>query len=172
MLAALRRDYPHVSFTGKLTGRALAAEYDNADVFVFPSRTDTFGLVLLEALACGTPVAAYPVTGPSDVLGHATEPVGALDDDLRAACLAALHADRRACRRHAEGFSWASCAMTFSGALVPFAWQPARRPAPGYTLKRKLQHVAILPRCIPCPSMRKPAGLPRALAKLADGLIT
>ncbi len=118
-LAELRRDYPGVEFSGALHGAALAQAYAEADVFVFPSRTDTFGLVLLEALACGTPVAAFPVTGPIDVLANASGRVGALDTDLRAAALAALDADRAACRAHAERFSWEACAATFVSALVP-----------------------------------------------------
>ncbi len=116
-LPALRRRHPEAVFLGYRENGALAACYAAADVFVFPSRTDTFGLVLLEALASGTPVAALPVSGPLDVIGDA--PVGALDEDLRAACLAALSADAAACRRHAEGFSWAACAARFREALVP-----------------------------------------------------
>ena len=118
-LAALQRAYPGVHFTGARFGAELAASYAGADVFVFPSRTDTFGLVLLEALACGTPVAAYPVTGPLDVLHGADGVIGALDEDLRAACLAALRADRGACRAHAERFSWRACAEAFRAFLVP-----------------------------------------------------
>jgi glycosyltransferase involved in cell wall biosynthesis len=114
---ALQRRFPRAVFTGYCENGALAASYAWADAFVFPSRTDTFGLVLLEALGCGTPVAAFPVSGPLDVIGDA--PVGALDEDLRAACLQALEADRGACRRHAEGFSWAACAARFREALVP-----------------------------------------------------
>ncbi|PZW47117.1 glycosyltransferase involved in cell wall biosynthesis [Humitalea rosea] len=115
--AALEKQFPEAVFTGYRDNGVLAASYAHADVFVFPSRTDTFGLVLLEALATGTPVAAYPVTGPIDVI--ADVPVGALDEDLRAACLRALGADRAACRRHAETFSWAACAARFRAALVP-----------------------------------------------------
>jgi glycosyltransferase involved in cell wall biosynthesis len=117
-LASLRRRYPDVHFAGVLHGAVLAAAYAGADVFVFPSLTDTFGLVLLEALACGTPVAAFPVTGPVDVLNSAGN-VGALDSDLRAACLHALQADRAACRAHAERFSWRACAARFLANLVP-----------------------------------------------------
>ncbi len=120
-LAGLRRRYPGVRFTGKRQGAALAASYAGADAFVFPSRTDTFGLVLLEALACGTPVAAFPVSGPRDVLAGAHGTVGALDEDLRAAALAALGADRAACRAYAERFSWRACAETFLEYLVPAA---------------------------------------------------
>lgn len=114
--AALERRFPAAHFAGWREGGRLARCYAAADVFVFPSRTDTFGLVLLEALACGTPVAAFPVTGPLDVIGDA--PVGALDADLRAACLAALAADRAACRAHAARFSWEACARRFRDSLV------------------------------------------------------
>jgi glycosyltransferase involved in cell wall biosynthesis len=118
-LAALRRRYPDVHFTGPRFGADLAAAYAASDVFVFPSLTDTFGLVLLEALACGTPVAAFDVTGPRDILAGARGPVGAIGPDLRAVALAALGADRTACRAHAEGFSWPACARTFLTHLVP-----------------------------------------------------
>lgn len=117
--AALMQRFPSVHFAGWRDNGALARAYAQADVFVFPSRTDTFGLVLLEALASGTPVAAFPVTGPVDVIGRA--PVGALDEDLRAACLRALSVDRAACRAHAERFSWAACARRFRDSLVALA---------------------------------------------------
>jgi len=114
---ALARRFPGAHFTGYRDNGLLARSYAGADVFVFPSRTDTFGLVLLEALACGTPVAAFPVTGPRDVI---TDPrVGALDEDLRSACLRALACDRAACRAHAEAWSWEACAAQFRAALVP-----------------------------------------------------
>ncbi|MBR0673640.1 glycosyltransferase family 4 protein [Neoroseomonas soli] len=113
----LRKRFPDAHFTGYRDNGSLARSYAGADVFVFPSRTDTFGLVLLEALASGTPVAAFPVTGPLDVI---TDPrVGALDDDLRAACLRALDCDRAACRTHAEAWSWEACAAQFRATLVP-----------------------------------------------------
>jgi len=118
-LASLRRKYPGVTFTGPRTGAALTACYAGADCFVFPSLTDTFGLVLLEALACGTPVAAFPVTGPLDVLADAEGEVGAIDADLRAAIERALKADRAACRAHAERFSWRACSEMFLATLVP-----------------------------------------------------
>ena len=118
-LDALRRDYPAVRFTGARFGAELARAYAGADVFVFPSLTDTFGLVLLEALACGTPVAAFPVTGPLDVLGGAAGCIGAVDSDLRRAALGALAADRDACRAHAETWSWRTCAELFLSYLVP-----------------------------------------------------
>lgn len=103
-LVQLRAKYPQVVFAGPKHGEDLATHFASADVFVFPSRTDTFGLVLLEALASGTPVAAFPVTGPIDVIGSA--PVGVLDEDLRAAALKALDMPRAACREHAAHFSW------------------------------------------------------------------
>lgn len=117
MLEQLRRAYPDVTFVGAKQGEELARYYALGDVFVFPSRTDTFGLVLLEALASGVPVAAFPVEGPIDVV---TDPdVGMLDEDLHAACLGALGKDREVCRAHALRFSWAACARTFQDSLVP-----------------------------------------------------
>ena len=118
-LAALRREYPSVCFTGPRYGDALARAYAGSDVFVFPSLTDTFGLVILESLACGTPVAAFPVTGPKDVLTCAAGRVGAVNSDLRRAALEALHADRAACRAHAELYSWRACAELFLSHLMP-----------------------------------------------------
>lgn len=102
--AELKRKYPDAHFLGLLTGETLAAHLAGADVFVFPSKTDTFGLVQLEALASGLPVAAFPVTGPRDVLG--TAPVGVLDWDLQRACLSALHISRSNCRAFALEQSW------------------------------------------------------------------
>ncbi len=116
--AALARAYPGTRFLGEQHGAALAQTYGSADVFVFPSLTDTFGLVLLESLASGTPIAAHPVTGPADILEDAPAGVGALDTDLRVAALRALSGDRAACRRHAERFSWRACAEAFLANLV------------------------------------------------------
>lgn len=107
----LETNYPGIVFTGALHGEDLARLFASADVFVFPSRTDTFGLVLLEALASGTPVAAFPVTGPIDVIGKA--PVGVLKDDLAAAALEALEIPRENCRAYAERFSWDASAQQF-----------------------------------------------------------
>ena len=119
---ALQRAHPDALFVGERHGAALARAYAGADVLVFPSRTDTFGLVLLESLACGTPIAAHPVTGPADILADAPFGVGALDHDLRRAALQALSGDRAACRRHAERFSWRACAEAFlAGLAVPAA---------------------------------------------------
>jgi glycosyltransferase involved in cell wall biosynthesis len=116
-LADLKRRYPQAYFAGVFPQRELARYYAAADVFVFPSKTDTFGLVLLEALACGLPVAAYPVTGPIDVIGASG--AGALDQDLRQACLKALEIDRRVAREHALKFSWAAAARQFAEHLRP-----------------------------------------------------
>ena len=116
-LAELKRKYPQAYFAGVFPQRELARYYAAADVFVFPSKTDTFGLVLLEALACGLPVAAYPVTGPVDVIGGSG--AGALDTDLRAACLRALDIPRATARAHALCFSWAEAARQFAEHLRP-----------------------------------------------------
>ncbi|KQW22337.1 alpha-mannosyltransferase [Afipia sp. Root123D2] len=109
--AALERKYPDAVFLGGMQGERLAEAYAAADVFVFPSRTDTFGLVLLEALASGVPVAAFPVSGPRDVIGDA--PVGALNEDLRVACLSALALSRETCRQFAFAQSWDVSARAF-----------------------------------------------------------
>ena len=114
----LERAHPEARFLGERHGAGLARAYAGADVFVFPSVTDTFGLVLLESLACGTPIAAFPVTGPADILEGAAAGVGALDEDLRAAAMRALSGDRAACRRHAERFSWRACAEAFLASLI------------------------------------------------------
>ncbi len=102
--AELAKKYPDARFVGAKIGADLARHYQAADVFVFPSKTDTFGLVLVEALACGVPVAAYPETGPLDVIGNAD--VGRLDADLGRAARAALTLSRSACRAHALTYSW------------------------------------------------------------------
>jgi glycosyltransferase involved in cell wall biosynthesis len=103
-------------FLGTLSGESLAAAYRSADVFVFPSRTDTFGLVMIEALACGTPVAAYDVGGPRDIV---TPDSGSLSDDLGAAVQAALTKSRASCMARAQDFTWNGAARQFVAALVP-----------------------------------------------------
>jgi glycosyltransferase involved in cell wall biosynthesis len=110
-LSSLREKYPDVNYLGVLQQEKLAAVYAAADVFVFPSKTDTFGLVLLEAMACGLPVAAYPVTGPIDVIGSSG--AGAMHEDLRTACLSALNIPREVARAHAEKFSWETASLQF-----------------------------------------------------------
>jgi hypothetical protein len=108
---ALERRYPAVRFAGTRRGADLARFYQQADVFVFPSRTDTFGLVLIEAMACGTPVAAFPVTGPIDVV---TDPkAGVLADDLRQAALEALDCDRRDVRNFGARYTWEAATRQF-----------------------------------------------------------
>ena len=114
--AALAEQYPEVHFLGAKFGEDLAAIYRAADVFVFPSRTDTFGLVMIEALACGTPVAALPVQGPLDVL---SPEVGVMDEALDRAIAAALTLDRGACAAYGQGFSWRASAEQFLSALAP-----------------------------------------------------
>jgi glycosyltransferase involved in cell wall biosynthesis len=123
--AELERRFPDAIFLGEKTAKDLTSHIASADVFVFPSLTDTFGVVQLEALACGTPVAAFPVTGPLDVI--ADHPVGALDSDLRAACLRALTMSRETCRTFALERSWENSARQFIGNLATF--QPSRVPA-------------------------------------------
>jgi 1,2-diacylglycerol 3-alpha-glucosyltransferase/glucuronosyltransferase len=116
-LAALRTQYPDVHFLGAKHGPDLARHVAAGDVFVFPSLTDTFGLVMLEALACGLPVAAFPVAGPKDVLREGE--VGALDWDLAKAVERAIALPRTACRRYAEGFSWEAATGQFLANLAP-----------------------------------------------------
>ena len=125
--AELERRYPHAKFLGEKTSKDLTDHIAASDVFVFPSLTDTFGVVQLEALACGTPVAAFPVTGPLDVI--ADHPIGALDNDLRAACLRALTMSRDACRAFALDRSWENSAAQFLGNLATFKPNFAPRPA-------------------------------------------
>jgi glycosyltransferase involved in cell wall biosynthesis len=109
--AQLERRYPDARFLGPKLGEDLVRHYAASDVFVFPSKTDTFGLVMLEALACGVPVAAFPVQGPRDVIGDTA--VAALDDDLGRACLKASKISREACRAFALTRSWRACTAQF-----------------------------------------------------------
>ena len=109
--SALTRQFSDAVFMGPMHGHALAEIYAAADVFVFPSRTDTFGLVLLEALASGVPIAAFPAAAPRDVIGEAH--VGVLDEDLRRACLDALNCSRDDCRDFAMRMTWANSARIF-----------------------------------------------------------
>ncbi|MCE2517708.1 MAG: diacylglycerol kinase [Alphaproteobacteria bacterium] len=115
-LSGLKKAYPDAIFHGAKTKEELPAYYGQADVFVFPSKTDTFGLVLLEAMACGLPVAAYPVTGPIDVVTD--DKAGALDDDLHAAVTKALTLSRDDARAYAETYSWSRATDIFESFLV------------------------------------------------------
>lgn len=119
----LQRRFPAARWFGVLDGPSLATLYRSADVMVFPSVTDTFGLVMAEAMACGTPVAAHPVPGPIDVVGRSAG--GVLDEDLRSACVRALGLPRGPVRRHAEQYSWARATGQFVAALQRIDRQPA-----------------------------------------------
>jgi len=125
---ALEPRYPNAVFLGARHGEDLAAIYAAADVFVFPSRTDTFGLVLLEALASGVPVAGFPAAAPRDVIGDA--PVGVLDEDLKLACLGALECRREDCRDFALGMTWQASARIFLQHVTEGAraWRGKRVP--------------------------------------------
>ena len=127
----LKRRFPETRFIGLLEYEKLAGYLAGADVFVFPSRTDTFGLVQLEALACGLPIAAYPMTGPKDVVGD--NPIGVLNEDLRTACLQALRISQTACRIFALNHSWENSARQFIQHVRKIAaTAPHQRPFLGY----------------------------------------
>jgi glycosyltransferase involved in cell wall biosynthesis len=130
----LSKKYPEAQFVGAKFGDELARCFSGADVFVFPSLTDTFGLVILEAMACGTPVAAYPAPGPIDIIPGSG--AGAVDEDLQKACLACLELDRPMVRAYAERFSWRASAEEFVRNLQPYPepektrfWRRLRRLA-------------------------------------------
>ncbi len=132
-LEDLRRRYPEAHFLGALSGEELASAYRSADCFVFPSRTDTFGLVMIEALACGLPVAGYPVPGPIDIVGtdgrgpdgRLQRRIGAVDEDLARAIRSASKLDRRAAAEYGARFSWENATGQFLDAVEqaagPFA---------------------------------------------------
>jgi glycosyltransferase involved in cell wall biosynthesis len=124
LLSEMKRRYPKAYFAGRQEGEALVRHYAAADVFVLPSRTETFGLVLLEALACGVPVAALPVPGPLDVIGNSG--VGALDWDLRAAAMAALNISPELCCSYAMRFDWRTSVEEFLSHVVPVRDPPVR----------------------------------------------
>jgi glycosyltransferase involved in cell wall biosynthesis len=116
-LKELKAKYPETVFAGFQTGEPLARYMAAADVFVFPSRTDTFGIVMLEALASGLPVAAFPVQGPVDII--TSDKVGRLDENLKKAITEALQLDAKDCRNYALNYSWANCTGQFFNNLVP-----------------------------------------------------
>jgi glycosyltransferase involved in cell wall biosynthesis len=122
----LQARYPGVHFTGVKHGEDLARAYAEADVFVFPSKTDTFGNTILEALASGVPVAAYPVTGPIDIIPAGSN-AGALDHDLQIACIAALQASPASARRLAETYSWEAATQQFFDNVVEAKEQRRKR---------------------------------------------
>ena len=124
-LNALQIKYPQATFAGALHGSSLAARLAASDVLVFPSRTDTFGLVMLEAMACGVPIAAFPVTGPKDVVLHGV--TGFLSEDLRQAAIDALTLNRERCVEFARDHSWASSTDEFFNLLTPAVRTPQKR---------------------------------------------
>ena len=133
-LETLREQYPDARFVGSKFGEELAAYFAQADVFLFPSLTDTFGLVILEAMAAGAPVAAFPAPGPVDLIPGTG--AGAVDEDLQKACLACLKLDRKVVRAYAERFSWRASAEEFVRNLQPYPeaektrfWRRLRRIA-------------------------------------------
>ena len=135
----LEKKYPAAKFVGAKFGDELARYFSCADCFVFPSLTDTFGLVILEAMACGTPVAAYPAPGPIDIIPGSN--AGVVDEDLKTACLESLKLDRKTVRAYAEKFSWRASAEEFIRNLQPYPepektrfWRRLRRLA---RLRRK-----------------------------------
>ncbi len=142
----LAKKFPDAHFVGAKYGDELSAHYAGADVFVFPSKTDTFGLVVIEALASGLPVAAYPVPGPKDILEDAPE-AGVLDDDLGAAALHAVDLSKDQARAHALNFTWEQCCGMFLNnlAVLPDEWVaqglPRRRPS----LLRRIMGARALP---------------------------
>ena len=115
-LRELKKKYPKIIFHGAKSKEELEYYYNKADIFVFPSKTDTFGLVLLEAMACGLPVAAFPISGPLDVIGNSN--AGILDSNLKEACKKALLIPRKVPREYAKKFSWESTSKTFESYLV------------------------------------------------------
>lgn len=119
--AELQARYPDVRFLGKLTGGALASAYAGADLFVFPSKTDTFGLVIIEALSCGTPVAAFPVPGPADIV---RDGAGVLDNDLNVAIAGALHCRREDAATLGTRYNWSGCTAQFLNALILIPNEP------------------------------------------------
>ena len=116
-LDKLKKEYPEAIFKGERTNGELASYFASSDVFVFPSKTDTFGIVIIEALKCGLPVAAYPVAGPKDIFNGTN--IGSLSNDLKLAAEEALKADRQACVEHAKKYTWENCAKIFLDSAVP-----------------------------------------------------
>jgi len=136
----LERDYPNVRFAGAQFGEDLARHFADADVFVFPSKTDTFGLVIIEAMAAGTPVAGYPVSGPIDIIPDSG--AGHIDEDLHVACLAALDMPRQNARTHALKYSWQAVSDVFFNYLTPEYEPTARRR---WRRTRRLMRLASSP---------------------------
>lgn len=123
-LEQLKKKYPQAHFLGAKFEKDLARHFADADVFVFPSKTDTFGLVIIEAMATGTPVAAYPVTGPIDIIPESK--AGFVNDDLRQACLDCLELSRQDAVSHAQNYSWKTVSQVFFEYLTP-EYEPLSR---------------------------------------------
>lgn len=150
-MGQLQKKYPEAHFVGAKHETDLARHFADADVFVFPSKTDTFGLVIIEAMATGTPVAAYPVTGPIDIVPNSG--AGVLDEDLQTACLAALQLSREDAASHAQNFSWEAVSDVFFKHLTPEyeprarrRWRRTRRliriaSSPYHLMRRDLRHL-------------------------------
>ena len=115
-LDKLKKEYPEAKFKGERTNGELASYFASSDVFVFPSKTDTFGIVIIEALKCGLPVAAYPVAGPKDIFNGTN--IGSLNNDLKKAAIEALKSDRSACIEHAKKYTWENCAKIFLNSAI------------------------------------------------------
>ena len=139
-LEELKKKYPNAHFTGAKFGDELARYFADADVFVFPSKTDTFGLVIIEAMATGTPVAAYPVTGPVDIIPGSS--AGVCSEDLRQASLDCLELDRAKVAAHAGNYSWEAVSQTFFSYLTP-EYEPVARKR--WRRMRRLMKIASSP---------------------------
>ena len=148
--AELKKKYPDIHFVGAKYGDDLARHFADADVFVFPSKTDTFGLVIIEAMATGTPVAAYPVTGPIDIVPGSGG--GVLDDNLQKACLECLELDRADAAAHAQNYSWDAVSQTFFEYLTP-EYEPVARKR--WRRLRRLAKIASSPYHIIKKALRK-----------------
>lgn len=147
-LQELKRSYPNAVFTGAKFDEDLARHFADADVFVFPSKTDTFGLVIIEAMAAGLPVAAYPVSGPIDIIPGSK--AGIVDEDLRKACEAAIKLDPQNCVAHAETYSWEAVTDVFFELLTP-QYKPRKR----WRRVRRMARLAASPYHLFKKSLRK-----------------
>ena len=142
MLSELEQRYPDVIFTGKRIGEELAEAYASADVFVFPSLTDTFGIVLIEAMASGVPVAAFPVTGPIDNVTSGV--TGVLDNDLAKAARMALHLDRSVVRAHGQSYSWENAGRLFMSNIESALFSKQGRRVPARAKRRLLRRTGTV----------------------------
>lgn len=142
MLSELEQRYPDVIFTGKRIGEELAEAYASADVFVFPSLTDTFGIVLIEAMASGVPVAAFPVTGPIDNVTSGVN--GVLDNDLAKAARMALHLDRSVVRAHGQSYSWENAGRLFMSNIESALFSKQGRRVPARAKRRLLRRTGTV----------------------------